>query len=269
MTWQDDLQRLDERFAAKSVSAAEYRAQRDEILASASSVPAREPGPDPRAAQAPADPGPAERREAPITGASTGHQILIGAIALVVMVAAAVGLWLVVLGDDGPEPLDNPVSAKPLEAVVSIIGPLPGVPDANSGVLGLDQALDARLLAPGEADLLRAAGVQRVGFLGSTSGSTGYGVIIAELAGPSQAATTAEDQRHQLASDGYAENGAVNGLPRMTQTTDRNVVQRVVYASDRFTVRIGVSRAVGAETEGLEEELAGITNFVRSVLPPS
>ncbi|MGH3863302.1 hypothetical protein [Actinokineospora sp.] len=284
MTWQERLRELDAMLADGRMTAAQHLRERDEVLAEASGVdpvrsstapfartaggvsgqetpvvaaPGRVPGePEPRrAAQF-------HGQEVFAAGKAGRGRVVVGVLLMGVVLTA--GGWWFVQRSTSEAP---PVPAVAAAPTVASLPALPGTPSPNDGVLTVDRAVELRLLARQEGDILRGHGVHRFHFRGSTSGSTGYALIVIEAT--PEATGLTEDMRDHLRRTGYLDDVSVGGTVSQTKSSAASTVSRVTYTSGHVTVRVGVSRGAGSDQRLLSAELADVLSVVRERFPTS
>jgi hypothetical protein len=265
MDWQDVLRNLDADLASGRIPPAEYTKRRDQLLAEAASGRTAVPDPDSTQVIRVTPPRPAQweprQRPASLDGAAVfatagkprGKRSAV-VVAVVAVAVVAAGAWWFTAGKGNT---DNAEASAPTTTTTTRAEPtipaLPGTKGAHGPVLGVDEAVQLKLLGKDEAQVLEGNGVTEVLFASSTAPRASYAVVVARTKSPEVADRVADDLVARLVATGYTETPEHH----LVKTSAQSSVLRAVYRSGNAVVRVGAGRA-GAEapTAELEEVLA-------------
>ncbi|MDQ3402798.1 MAG: hypothetical protein M3548_05330 [Actinomycetota bacterium] len=250
MQWQEQLRELDAKLAARQMSAADYRRQRDDILALASSRgPVRQTVPRGSGSQSLfEEPRPPEstpgvvRRDAPVVGeavfAQAGRKdrpgLLVLAVLLIIAVAGAAGWWLAFGSAEPPR-------AAPGFSVESVPNPTGSVL-STSGEFTVSEGRTADLIKEDEVAYL-SGGTQRIYFRAAVEDNLSYQAFLFQ---------TGRQEEAELIEATIVTNGDLGGMSdpgiadlpagvtaRRAQTAD-TVVIRASYVTQGGAVRITI-----------------------------
>lgn len=265
MDWQDTLRRLDAELASGRISPAEHTKRRDQVLAEAASGrSARSEDPDatqvihvapPRHPQwEPQQRPPSLDGVAVFATARKPRRKRSALVVLVVLALTAGGVWWFAAGmgrtgDAASPPTTTTTRAQPT------IPQLPGTKGTQGPVLGVDEAVQSKLLAKDEADILKGNGVTEILFSSATAARTSFAVVVARTPSAEVADRVADGLVAYLVAAGYTETPEHH----LTKTSPQNTVLRVVYRSGDAVVRVGAAQAGGeAPTADLDQALKTI-----------
>ncbi|MEU4740015.1 hypothetical protein AB0G02_06040 [Actinosynnema sp. NPDC023658] len=265
MEWQDMLRDLDAQLASGRIPLSEYTKRRDQLLAEAAS--GRNAPPDPDSTQvirvAPPRPPQWEPRQRPASldgaavfataGKPRGKRSA-AVVAVVAVAVVAAGAWWFTAGTGNTE---NAAAAPPATTTTTRAEPtipeLPGAKGEHGPVLSVDEAVQLKLLAKDEAQVLKGNGVTEVLFASSTAPRASYAVVVARTKSSEVAARVADDLVAHLVATGYTETPEHYLVKKSPQSS----VLRAVYRSGDAVVRVGAGRSgVEAPTTELGEVLA-------------
>jgi hypothetical protein len=175
-----------------------------------------------------------------------------------------------------PPPPQEPPSSKPQSKpselptnLGDVVGPLPGITDANSGTITAQVAGRLKLISPQEVRAAQDHGVTQVIFRGSTKGDVGNALLVFTTPNGANASAFTETERGILRDAGFAPGKELqSGLPVLQRNEGGATVYRVVYSTGKYTVRFGVAQR-DANAAQLRKELEAVADTILAVLPPS
>ena len=170
------------------------------------------------------------------------------------------------------EPTTSQPQSAPSELPTNlgdVVGPLPGITDANSGTITSQVAGKLKLISPQEVRAAQDHGVTQVIFRGSTKGDVGNALLVFTTPNGANAAAFTETERGILRDAGFAPDKELqSGLPVLQRNDGGATVYRVVYSTGKYTVRFGVAQR-DANAAQLRKELEAVADTILAVLPPS
>lgn len=299
MDWREELARIDADLAAGTLSPADHRRQRDEILAAASSAPmpvpamltaAEKPPADPDATQVIANaaqvrgpeadwPGPpaststggvttvtpTEAREIFTTRPPARRPWVVPVVGLVVLVLATAVVWWWQFDGDRP----RPGAGAPTPTFESFQPP--GELDSRNGPLTIHQAAQQNLVTAREAELLTARGFTDARFIGSARAPYQYLVYEFTGADDQTAAARAESLRAVQREIGFVDI-SVDGLPGQVHTVEISNAKaaqvRATYRSGTTTVQLAVLQVPRGDPGELRGELRDLVTKAALIAPP-
>jgi len=302
MSWQDELRQLDAELADKRISSAEYRRQRDEILAAASGgLPMNTNAPFPQRPQVPQENARPEvvppwtpvtampQYQAPEYPAPVNMDdlftvrttkpkrsragLVISVICVLVVLGLAAGWWFG-FGQQsqqgqpnaGPAPTTT-TSAAPRNLALNDMPPLPGAPSTQNGEYTVPDALNKHLIDARAAAVLTADHAGRLIVSSSKANDLTYGIFAFNSDDPQQAAKITSDLTEYQKPNGLVPTDQL-GLPGsvavMKQVVPAQVQYLALYPSGRTTMVVAVTRTGG---KGPESAVAdGLREVMASVL---
>ena len=263
MDWQERLRRLDERRAGNKLTAAEYRRQRDEILAEASSrsagprgrvtspmdgptmrttpvTPVWSPAPPPRPPGAASPPLAGEELFATAKPRRAGRRML--ALFVVILFSLISGtVWWLVFRADQPSASDGSANAA---LTIEMLPNPTDAPLSTSGVLSVDQAVANGLASKDDAATLTGRGTEKIFYRAVVVGDTAYQIYAYQTRDPNGGKALAADLVERGRRQGMADAGITiaTGVTTLRVTAPAGAILEAVYPSHGIAVRVSVSQ---------------------------